>query len=65
MPVYQEKNKNKLPKNGNSWYFRCYYLDIYGNKKQMQSKMYKSKTLAKDAELKLIPLKIYIMLGGK
>ena len=54
MPVYQEKNKNKLPKNGNSWYFRCYYIDIYGNKKQMQSKMYKSKTIAKDEELKFL-----------
>ena len=54
MPVYQEKNKNKLPKNGYSWYFRCYYTDLYGNKKQMQSKMYKSKTIAKEEELKFL-----------
>lgn len=50
MPVYQEKNKSKLPKNGYSWYFRVYYTDIYGNRKQKQSKMFPSKTLAKDNE---------------
>ena len=50
MAIYQEKNKNKLPKNGNSWYFRTYYTDIYGNRKQKQSKMYSNKKLAQDAE---------------
>ena len=50
MPVYQEKNKSKLPKSGYSWYFRTYYTDIYGNRKQKQSKMYPSKTIAKDNE---------------
>jgi len=51
MPVYQEKNKNKLPKSGYSWYYRCYYTDMYGNRKQKQSKMYSRRTLAKDAEM--------------
>lgn len=50
MPVYQEKDKNKLPKSGYSWYFRTYYTDVYGNRKQKQSKMYSSKTLAKESE---------------
>ena len=50
MPVYQEKNKNKLPKNGCSWYFRCYYLDLYGKRKQKQSKMYTTKKVAQEAE---------------
>lgn len=54
MPVYQEKDKSKLPKNGYSWYFRTYYNDIYGNRKQKQSKMYHSKTLAKEAERKFL-----------
>ncbi len=54
MPVYQETNKKKIPKNGYSWYFRCYYNDIYGRKKQKQSKMYKSRTIAKDEERKFI-----------
>lgn len=47
MPVYQEKNKNKLTKDGRSWYYRCYYTDIYGIRKQKISKMYLRK---KDAE---------------
>lgn len=54
MPQYQEKNKNKLPKSGYSWYYRCYYTDMYGNRKQKQSKMYPSKTLAKDAEMEFL-----------
>lgn len=54
MPVYQEKNKKKLPKSGYSWYFRCYYTDMYGNRKQKQSKMYVSKTIAKDEERKFL-----------
>lgn len=51
MPQYQEKNKSKLPKSGYSWYYRCYYTDMYGNRKQKQSKMYPSKSLAKEAEM--------------
>lgn len=50
MPVYQEKNKKKWTKDGRSWYFRCYYTDIYGNNKQKESRMFFSKSEAKDAE---------------
>ncbi len=32
MPAYQEKNKDKWTKDGRSWYFRCYYTDMYGGK---------------------------------
>lgn len=38
MPIYQKKDKNgKVIKDakGNSWYYRCYYNDIYGNRKQI------------------------------
>lgn len=47
MAIYQEKDKTKWTKDGRSWYFRCYYSDIYGNRKQKESKMYLRK---KDAE---------------
>ena len=50
MTVYQEKNKNKLTKDGRSWYFRCYYTDGYGNRKQKESKKYFTKKEALDAE---------------
>lgn len=50
MTVYQEKNKNKLTKDGRSWYFRCYYTDGYGNRKQKESKKFFMKKDALDAE---------------
>lgn len=53
MPVYQKKDKNgKVIKDtkGNSWYFRCYYTDIYGKKKQRKSKLYLTKSLAQEEE---------------
>lgn len=50
MPVYQEKNKNKWTKDGRSWYFRCYYTDIYGNRKQKVSKLYLTRKLTQEAE---------------
>ena len=53
MPIYQKKNKEgKILKDtkGNSWYYRCYYIDIYGNKKQRESKKFKSKGDAIKAE---------------
>lgn len=50
MAVYQEKDKNKWTKDGRKWYFRIYYLDMYGNKKQKQSKLYFTKKDAIDAE---------------
>ncbi len=45
MPVYKKNNK---------WYFRTYYTDIMGNRKQKNSKLYSSKTLAKDAEIEFL-----------
>lgn len=54
MAIYQEKNKSKLPKSGCSWYYRCYYTDMYGNRKQKQSKMYSTKKDAKDAEMEFL-----------
>ncbi len=54
MPQYQEKNKIKLPKSGYSWYYRCYYTDMYGNRKQKQSKMYPNKKAAKEAEMEFL-----------
>lgn len=50
MAIYQEKNKNKWTKDGRSWYFRCYYTDIYGNRKQKVSKLYLTKKIAQEAE---------------
>ena len=50
MPVYREKNKKKWTKDGRSYYFRCYYTDMYGNRKQKESKLYKLSSEAKEAE---------------
>lgn len=50
MAVFQEKDKNNWTKDGRSWFYRCYYLDIYGNKKQMKSKKYKTKKETQEAE---------------
>lgn len=61
MEPYQKKKKI-IDKNGNekeivvktkdgrSWIFRTYYTDMYGNRKQYESKAYFTKTEAKDAE---------------
>ena len=54
MPVYNEKNKNKWTKKGEHYYFRCYYVDSYGKRRQKQSKMYMSSALAKEAERKFL-----------
>lgn len=50
MPVYREKNKKKWTKDGRSYYFKCYYNDIYGKRKQYKSKLYKFSGEAKEAE---------------
>lgn len=50
MAVYNEDNKKKWTKDGRHYYYRCYYTDLYGNRKQKVSKMYKSSHEAKDAE---------------
>lgn len=53
MPVVQVA-KNKRNKKGDSWIYRCYYTDIYGERKQVYSKLYPTKTLAKEAERKFL-----------
>ena len=50
MAVYLEKDKSKWTKDGRKYYFRTYYTDMYGNKKQKQSKLYKLKSEAENAE---------------
>ena len=50
MAVIQEKNKKKWTKDGRSWYFDTYYLDIYGNKKEKKSKYYRLRKEAEAAE---------------
>ncbi len=53
MPVYQKKDKNgKAIKDtkGNSWYYRCYYTDMYGKRKQTKSRLYPTKSIASDEE---------------
>lgn len=50
MAVYQEKDKSKWTKDGRSWYFRCYYTDMYGKNKQKESKKYLRKKDAEEAE---------------
>lgn len=53
MPIYR-KEKSEWTKDGRSYYFRCYYTDIYGNKKQKESKLYKTRPEAKDAEAEFL-----------
>lgn len=53
MAVMQLKDKNNKPlktKDGRSWYFKVYYDDLNGNKKQYKSKKYLNKKDAQDAE---------------
>lgn len=50
MAVYEEKDKKKQTKDGRKWYYRTYYTDMYGNRKQKVSKLYKTKLEAKEAE---------------
>lgn len=55
MPVYQNKSKDSkviYTSDGRSWYFRDYYFDIYGNKKQYKSPYYSSKKEAQEEERK-------------
>lgn len=50
MAVYEKKDKKKQTKDGRKWYYRTYYTDMYGNRKQKVSKLYKTKLEAKEAE---------------
>jgi len=54
MAVIQEKNKKKWTKDGRSWYFDTYYLDMYGNKKEKKSKYYRLRKEAEAAERKFL-----------
>ncbi len=54
MPQYQEKSKKKWTKDGHSWYYRCYYTDMYGNRKQKESEKFFTKKEAKDAEMEFL-----------
>lgn len=47
MPVYKS---NEPTKNGNIWYFKTNYTDVFGKHKQYKSKKYKTKTDAVRAE---------------
>ena len=53
MAVYQDRDKNGniiKTKDGRSWYFRVYYDDKFGNRKQHKSKKFMKKNEAQDAE---------------
>ena len=57
MAVYQDKDKNGKvikTKDGRSWYFRCYYVNVYGIKKQKKSKKFFGKHEAEEAERKFL-----------
>lgn len=54
MPVYQEKDKKKWTKDGRSWYYICPYIDMYGTRRKKRSKLYKTKSEAKDAEAEFL-----------
>lgn len=49
MAVFQ-KPKNQWTKDGRSWYFKCYYTDIRGQRKPKGSKLFLTKKEAKEAE---------------
>ena len=53
MAIYQDKTKSGniiKTKDGRSWYYRVYYTDKYGNRKQKKSAKYFKKIEAQDAE---------------
>ena len=52
MPVYKKKKKEKITNDGRAYYFREYYLDQYGNKKQYRSKYYMDKNKAEEERAK-------------
>ena len=59
MPVYEETNKKKITKDGRKYYYRCYYLDKYGNRKQKHSKLYKGKRECEKAEREFLSITQY------
>ena len=51
MPVYKSK---KVGKDGQCWFFKTNYTDLFGNRKQKCSKLFSTKTEAKEAERKFL-----------
>jgi hypothetical protein len=51
MPIYKSKNPTK---SGKIFFFKVYYKDAFGNKKQKSSRLYEKKSEARDAELKFL-----------
>lgn len=59
MPVYKEKSKKRWTKDGRTYYFREYYIDQYGVKKQYRSEYYIDREKAEEERAKwLLQLKI-------
>lgn len=59
MPVYKEKSKKRWTKDGRAYYFREYYIDQYGVKKQYRSEYYIDREKAEEERAKwLLQLKI-------
>lgn len=58
MAIYKLTDRSKFPKKFKSlkqvWYYRTYYTDIYGNKKQRQSKHYESKSECEEEERRFL-----------
>lgn len=50
MPVYEETDERKITKDGRKYYYSCYYVDKYGNRKKKKSKKYKGKRECEKAE---------------
>ena len=50
MPVY--KNESRKTKDGRKWFFKCQYIDLFGNTKTQVSKMYATKEEATKEEAK-------------
>ena len=54
MAIYQEKRKNKITKDGRSWYYRVPYVDMYGKRIQHMSGKYFTKKEAQQEERKFL-----------
>lgn len=54
MPIYQEKDKKKITKDGRSWYFRVPYVNLSGKRIQHMSGKYLTKKEAQQAERKFL-----------
>lgn len=57
MAVFQVKDKKKWTKDGRSWFFKVYYIDIDGKTKPKYSKLYLKKSEAKEAEIEFLSKK--------